>query len=111
MTNLNLAIVRSGDTVSVTDEPRMTFRCCYQLGVLVCQWFEIIFQFSHSVFSVLKDLVFLVLANSVENRLALWRVLALAMALSDPSMCQPVWVGNLIIIFLNTYNSKKLNFL
>jgi len=48
----------------------------YQLGVLDCQWFEMIFQFSHSVFSVLKDLVFLVSAKSaMANRQALWQVL------------------------------------
>jgi len=32
---------------------------CYQLGGHVLQWFELFFQFCHSVFSVLKDLVFL----------------------------------------------------
>jgi hypothetical protein len=58
----------------------LDFSLCYQLGVLICQWFEIILQFSHSVSLALKDLVFLVPANSVENRLALWRVLALALA-------------------------------
>ena len=51
-------------TVKRSTKPRLLGRCCYQLGVLVCQWFEIIFQFSHSVFSVLKDLVFLVSAKS-----------------------------------------------
>jgi len=32
-----------------------------------------------------------------EYRLALWRVLALALALSDPTMCQPVCVSNLFL--------------
>jgi len=30
-------------------------------------------------------------AESVGNKLALWRVSALALALSDPTMCQHVW--------------------
>jgi len=58
-----------------TNRP-LAFSPCYQLGDLVCQWFEIIFQFSHSVFSVLKDLVFLLSANlALANRQALWQVL------------------------------------
>ena len=53
----------SCSTFQITTIRPLAFSPCYQLGVLVCQWFEIIFQFSHSVFSVLKDLVFLVSAN------------------------------------------------
>ena len=46
-------------------------------------------------------------AKSVENRLALRRIFALALALNDPKMCQPVCVGYSFIIFLN---SKDLPF-
>jgi len=54
----------------------ITLAPCYQLGVLVCQWFEIIIQFSHSVPLSLKGLVFLVSAKSaMANRQALWQVL------------------------------------
>jgi len=62
--------------------PPLTANACYQLGVLlVCQWFENIFN-SVITFSLsLKDLVFLVSAKSaVENRQALWQVLVSAMA-------------------------------
>jgi hypothetical protein len=62
--------------VQITTFCPLDFSLCYQLGVLVWQWFEIIFQFSHSVFSVLKDLVFLVSANlALADRQALWQVL------------------------------------
>ena len=43
--------------------PAINYTACYQLGVLVCQWFEIMFYIRHSVFPVLKDLVFLVSAK------------------------------------------------
>jgi hypothetical protein len=62
--------------LQITTIRPLAFSPCYQLGVLVCQWFEIIFQFSHSVFSVLKDLVFFVSAKSaLADRQALWQVL------------------------------------
>jgi len=39
--------------------PAINYTACYQLGVVVCQWFEMIFQFCHSVFFMsFKDLVF-----------------------------------------------------
>gem|GEM_PF-7024786 len=54
----------------------LDFSLCYQLGVLVCQWFEIIFQFSHFVFPVFKRFSFLVSAKSaMADRQALWQVL------------------------------------
>jgi len=62
-------------TFQITTNRPLAFSPCYQLGVLVCQWFEIIFQFSHFVFSVLKDLVFLCRQRALENRQALWQVL------------------------------------
>jgi len=45
----------------------------YQLGVfLLCQWFELIFHLSHSVFSVFKRFSFFSVGKkSVENRMAL----------------------------------------
>jgi hypothetical protein len=48
----------SGNTLQISTICPLDFSLCYQLGVLVCQWFEIIFQFSHSVFSVLKRFSF-----------------------------------------------------
>jgi len=51
--------LKRATTFQISTISAIKYTACYQLGVLVCQWFEIIFQFSHSVFSVLKDLVFL----------------------------------------------------
>jgi hypothetical protein len=48
----------SCNTFQITTIRPLAFSPCYQLGVLVCQWFEIIFQFSHTVFSVLKRFSF-----------------------------------------------------
>lgn len=44
--------------LQITTIRPLAFSPCYQLGVLVCQWFEIVFQFSHSVSSVLKRFCF-----------------------------------------------------
>ena len=85
--------------------------CLLPTRFLVFQWFEIIFQFSHSVYFVLKDFVFLLSVESVENRLALWWVLPLALALSDPAMCQPVCVSYSFIIFLNSKVSPFSSFI
>ena len=101
----NFIRCRNAETCTIS---AIKYTACYQLGVfLLCQWFEMYFHFSHYIFSVLKDLVFSCRQKSVENRLAHWRVLALALALSDPTMCQPVCVGYSLIIFLN---SKVLPF-
>jgi len=71
----------SCNTLQITTNRPLAFSPCYQLGVLVCQWFEIIFQFSHSVFSVLKDLVFLLSANlALANRQSSMAGFGLALA-------------------------------
>jgi len=68
----------------------INYTVCYQLGVLGCQWFEIIFQFSHFVFSVLKDLVFFVSAKAVlADRQALLQFLVCGLACGN---CKCAWL-------------------
>ena len=66
----------SCNNLQITTNRPLAFSPCYQLWVLVCSWFEIIFQFSHSLYSVLKDLVFLEAAKlALVDRQGLWQVL------------------------------------
>jgi len=74
--------------------PPLTANACYQLGdssqSLSCQWFEIFFQFGHSVSLSLKDLVFLVSAKSeLADRQALWQVLVTGLA---GATCHSAWL-------------------
>jgi hypothetical protein len=66
--------------LQITTNRPLAFSPCYQLGVLVCQWFEIFFQFSHSVFSVIKDLVFFVGKGSVGRQTSSMAGFGLALA-------------------------------
>ena len=97
---LSCQITTNFDTsyaAQIPTAPAINYTACYQLGVLVCQWFEIIFQFSHSVFYFLKDLVFLVSAKSaLENRQALLQFLICELACAN---CKCAWLCVLALYF------------
>ena len=74
---------------------------CYQLGVLVCQWFEIIFQFSHSFFSVLKRFSFFQCRQSQRWQTdKLYGRFWFSVGKCDLTLCLAVWAGNHIIMLI-----------
>ena len=92
---------------SKTTKTRMHYTMCYQLGVLACQWFEFIFQFCNSVFSVFKRFSFLSVGKvSVGRQTSSMAGFRFSVGFCVLPFCLAMWVCLLKIFCDNSHSSS-----